>query len=84
MTLLLGQGVGIFLLQKGRDAFVQRLLVVSRVERLGEGLALGVLDVLQYVTAQCPFGEAGKALTQFVKPRSAVHELLAKGCLVAE
>ena len=84
VALLFGQSVGVFLLQKGRDALVQRLLVVGGVERLGERLALGVLDVLQHVTAQCAFGEAGKALTQFVKARSAVHELLAEGSFVAE
>ena len=71
-------------MQKGRDALVQRLLVVGGVERLGEGLALGVLDVLQHVAAQCAFGETGKTLTQLVQARPAVHELLAEGGFVAE
>ena len=71
-------------MQKGRDALVQRLLVVGGVERLGERLAFGVLDVLQHVAAQCAFGETGKTLTQFVKACPAVHELLAEGSFVAE
>ena len=54
VALLLGQGVGVFLLQKGRDALVQRLLVVGGVERLGERLASFAKrtlrrDVLEYI-----------------------------------
>jgi SNF2 family DNA or RNA helicase len=76
--------------QRHLTALILRKLLASSshavggVERLGERLALGVLDVLQHVTAQCAFGEAGKTLTQFAKPRPAVHELLAEGSFIAE
>src|SRR5699024_12381236 len=78
------QRMTVGLLQKGRDAIVERLFFVGRFKWPRDGFALGVLDVFQHVLSEGAVDKRSQAFAQLLKVCAAMHVLLAKCLGIAE
>lgn len=84
VPLSLGERVAVLALEEGGDGFVQRVLVIRRLERPRDRPSLGVADVLRHLVAEGALAEDREALPEGVEIAAGAGVLRAEGVDVTE